>query len=114
VAHNHLFSGLGDNFMAAAKIAKKIGKIDKTLLNDMVSAFAQTALPGENEGFDAKAAEDAARFTIETGLHRKPGTAALALDSFTDTQGRLRMRKLGYRPMRSGSVCSKRWSTVHA
>lgn len=78
--------------MAAAKIAKKIGKIHKTLLNDMVSAFAQTALPGENEGFDAKAAEDAARFTIETGLHRKPGTAAIALDSFTDTRGRLMMR----------------------
>ena len=78
--------------MAAAKIAKKIGKIHKTLLEDMVSALAQTALPGENEGFDAKAAEDAARFTIETGLHRKPGTAALALDSFTDTQGRLMMR----------------------
>jgi len=100
--------------MAAAKIAKKIGKINKTLLNDMVSAFSQTALPGENEDFDAKAAEDAARFTIETGLHRKPGTPAIVLDSFTDTQGRLRMRKLGYRPMRSASVCSRRWSTVHA
>lgn len=78
--------------MAAAKIAKPSGKIDKVLLRDMVAAFAQTALPGENEGFDIKAAEDAARFTIETGLHRKPGAAAIALDSFTDAQGRLMMR----------------------
>jgi len=78
--------------MAAAKIAKNSVKIDKTLLKDMVSAFAETALPGENEGFDAKAAEDAARFAIETGLHRKAGTAAIALDSFTDAHGRLMMR----------------------
>jgi glutamate dehydrogenase len=78
--------------MAAAKVAKITGKIDKSLLKAMVSAFAETALPGENEGFDAKAAEDAARFTIETGLQRKPGTAAIALDSFTDARGRLMMR----------------------
>ena len=78
--------------MAAAKIAKLTGKIDKGLLKSMVSAFAETALPGENEDFDAKAAEDAARFTIETGLHRKPGEASIALDSFTDARGRLMMR----------------------
>ena len=78
--------------MAAAKIAKNTGKIDKILLKDMVCAFAETALPGENEGFDAKAAEDAARFTIETSLYRKAGTAAIALDSFTDAHGRLMMR----------------------
>ena len=78
--------------MAAAKLVKNSGKIDKTLLKDMVSAFAESALPGENEGFDSKAAEDAARFTIETGLHRKAGSAAIALDSFTDAHGRLMMR----------------------
>jgi glutamate dehydrogenase len=92
MAYNHLLAGSGDHFMAAAKIAKPNGKIDKVLLKDMVAAFAQTALPGENEGFDTKAAEDAARFTIETALHRKPGAAAIALDSFTDAQGRLMMR----------------------
>ncbi len=78
--------------MAAAKVVKTNDKIDRTLLKAMVSAFAETALPGENEGFDAKAAEDAARFTIEAGLHRKPGTAAIMLDSFTDARGRLMMR----------------------
>ncbi len=78
--------------MAAAKVAKTNDKVDRTLLKAMVSAFAETALPGENEGFDAKAAEDAARFTIEAGLHRKPGTAAIVLDSFTDARGRLMMR----------------------
>ena len=41
--------------MAAAKIAKTTGKLDKSLLKAMISAFAETALPGENEGFDAKA-----------------------------------------------------------
>ena len=78
--------------MAAAKIAKTTVKIDKSLLKAMVSAFAETALPGDNEGFDAQAAENAARFVIETGLHRKAGTAAIALDSFTDSRGRLMMR----------------------
>lgn len=78
--------------MAAAKIAKTTEKLDKSLLKAMILAFTETALPGENEGFDAKATEDAARFTIQTGLHRKPGGAAIALDSFTDGQGRLMMR----------------------
>jgi glutamate dehydrogenase len=92
MADNQMLAGSGDHFMAAAKIVKNREKIDKTLLQDMVSAFAETALPGENEGFDSKAAEDAARFTIETGLHRKTGSAAIALDSFTDAHGRLMMR----------------------
>ena len=78
--------------MAAANIAKTDGKIDKNLLKAMVSAFAESSLPGENEGFDDKAAEDAARFTIQNGLQRKSGTAAITLDSFTDPRGRLMMR----------------------
>lgn len=78
--------------MAAAKVVKTNDKIERTLLKAMVAAFAETALPGENEGFDAKAAEDAARFTIEAGLHRRLGTTAIVLDSFTDARGRLMMR----------------------
>ena len=78
--------------MAAANIAKTTGKIDKVLLKAMVSAFAETSLPGENEGFDDKAAEEAARFTIANGIQRKSGAAAIALDSFTDARGRLMMR----------------------
>jgi glutamate dehydrogenase len=87
-----MLAGSGDDFMAVAKIAKTTGKLDKSLLKAMISAFAETALPGENQGFNAKATEEAARFIIQTGLHRKAGTAAIALDSFTDAHGRLMMR----------------------
>lgn len=78
--------------MAAAKTAKTTVKIDSSLLKAMVSAFSETALPGENEGLDAEATRQAAEFMIATGLKRKAGTAAIALDSFTDARGRLMMR----------------------
>lgn len=78
--------------MAAAKVAKSSGKIDSALMKAMASAFSDSALPGENEGFDAKACEEAARFTLELAQSRKAGNPAVALDSFTDTQGRLAMR----------------------
>ena len=47
MALNQMLAGSGDDFMAAAKIAKTTGKLDKSLLKAMVSAFAETALPGE-------------------------------------------------------------------
>jgi len=78
--------------MAAAKSAKTTAKIAGSLLKAMVSAFAETALPGENEGLDADSTQQAAQFMIMTGLHRKIGAAAVALDSFTDARGRLMMR----------------------
>jgi glutamate dehydrogenase len=78
--------------MAAAKASKSSNKIDNALLKAMASAFSESALPGENEGFDAKACAEAARFTLELARQRKTGTAAVALDSFTDPQGRLAMR----------------------
>jgi glutamate dehydrogenase len=78
--------------MAVAKTSKSSTKIDNALLKAMASAFLESALPGENEGFDAKACEEAARFTLELAHHRKSGNPAVALDSFTDAQGRLAMR----------------------
>ena len=78
--------------MAAAKTSKTTTKIDNALLKAMASAFADSALPGENEGFDTKACEEAARFTLQLALDRKSGDAVVALDSFTDPQGRLAMR----------------------
>ncbi|HEV7233922.1 MAG TPA: hypothetical protein VGN36_06720, partial [Sphingorhabdus sp.] len=78
--------------MAAAKASLSSAKIDSSLLQAMASAFTESALPGENEGFDAGASEAAARFTLEQALKRKAGTAAVALDSFTDAGGRLAMR----------------------
>ncbi len=62
------------------------------LLQAMANAFTVSALPGENEGFDSDACEQAARFTVEMALQRKSGKPSVALDSFTDTQGRLSMR----------------------
>jgi glutamate dehydrogenase len=78
--------------MAAAKASKPAAKIDSDLMKAMASAFSQSALPGENEGFDAKACEEAARFTLELAHIRKSGNSAVALDSFADAQGRLAMR----------------------
>ena len=78
--------------MAAAKASKSSSKIDSVLMKAMASAFADSALPGENEGFDAKACEEAARFTVELAHQRKAGNPAVALDSFTDPKGRLVMR----------------------
>ncbi len=78
--------------MAAAKASKSPSKIDSALMKAMASAFSESALPGENEGFDAKACEEAARFTVELSHQRKSGIAAVALDSFTDAHGRLAMR----------------------
>ena len=74
--------------MAAAKIAK----IDPSLLKAMAEAFTVSALPGENEGFDAKACNEAARFTLDLAHRRVPGNPLVALDTFADAQGRLAMR----------------------
>jgi glutamate dehydrogenase len=78
--------------MAAVKASKPVKKVDAVLLQAMANAFTISALPGENEGFDSSACEEAARFTLALSLHRKSGKPAVALDSFTDTQGRLAMR----------------------
>ena len=78
--------------MAVATESKTSVKIDKNLMKAMASAFSESALPGENEGFDAKACEEAARFTLKVALSRKSGDPAVALDSFTDARGRLAMR----------------------
>jgi glutamate dehydrogenase len=78
--------------MAAANASNSPVNIDAKLLNAMIDAFTKGALPGENDGFDAKACRDAARFILELSHARKPGQPALALDSFTDNSGRLAMR----------------------
>ncbi len=78
--------------MAAANALKSSSKIDSSLLKAMATAFSQSALPGENEGFDAKASQDAAQFILDLAARRNVGSAALSLDSFTDRDGRLAMR----------------------
>jgi glutamate dehydrogenase len=83
------------NVMAAAKVAKTskaTPQTDPKLLKQMQHIFTAGALPGENEGFDKVACEDAVRFTLNVAATRKSGKAAVALDSFADTRGRLMMR----------------------
>jgi glutamate dehydrogenase len=78
--------------MAAATQLESNAKIDHALMKAMAQAFSDSALPGENEGFDARACDEAARFTLHVAQNRKSGHPALALDSFADAQGRLAMR----------------------
>ena len=82
--------------MAVAKTSKSTSKssvqIESSLLKAMAEAFTVSALPGENDGFDHNACEDAARFTLELSHVRKSGKPAAMLDSFTDARGRLALR----------------------
>ena len=78
--------------MAAAKAVVSPTKIDRSLLKAMTEAFSVGALPGENDGFDVSACAEAARFTLELGQQRRSGNPAVALDTFSDAQGRLAMR----------------------
>jgi glutamate dehydrogenase len=78
--------------MAIAKRSMQSIQPDAALLKAMAQTFALSALPGENEGFDAKACAEAARFMLECANQRKKNKAAIVLDSFTDATGRLIMR----------------------
>lgn len=78
--------------MAHAKKAEAAHGLTSTLEASMRKIFGASALPGENEGFDSEACTQAVRYTLQLAAKRKPGTAAIALDSFSDTAGRLAMR----------------------
>ena len=62
--------------MAAATKSKSNAKIDSSLMKAMASAFSESALPGENEGFDDKACEEAARFTLEVASQPQVGQSS--------------------------------------
>ena len=44
--------------MASAKTSRSPAKINANLLQAMAEVFTISALPGENEGFDAKACDE--------------------------------------------------------
>jgi glutamate dehydrogenase len=67
-------------------------KPDPKLLKIVKRALTAGALPGENDGFDAKACEQAAAYVLQTAMIRKAGKANVAVDSFSDPDGRLSMR----------------------
>ena len=63
--------------MAASNTAKP----NNALVKAMAVAFSNGALPGENDGFDGAAAHEAARFMLQAATSRKPGKAAIVIDS---------------------------------
>jgi glutamate dehydrogenase len=77
--------------MAKAPI-KAPSKADPKLLKPLRSAMAKGALPGENDGFDAKACDQAAMFMLATATSRAPRKPAIAIDSFSTGEGKLAMR----------------------
>ena len=78
--------------MATAKASKPSTAIKSALSKAMRKVFTASALPGENAGFDSKACDEAVAFMLNLAARRKPGTAAIALDSFAQAGGKLIMR----------------------
>ena len=60
--------------------AEHVNLLKKTL----VSAFQDSALPGENIGFDAAACAEAVHFVLDTGMTRIAGRSNLALESISN------------------------------
>ena len=54
--------------------------------------MAAGALPGENDGFDTAACQEAAAYVLANAMQRKAGVANIAVDSFSGTGERLAMR----------------------
>jgi glutamate dehydrogenase len=64
-----------------------VAKPARSAVEALRAVLAEGALPGENEGFDEKAAAAAADFLAQTGATRQPGTAAIALETLGEGQG---------------------------
>lgn len=64
----------------------------KTLKRNLIAAFQDSALPGENIGFDDKACKEAVHFALDTGLHRTGPETNLSLESVTNARGKRRLR----------------------
>jgi len=75
------------------KAAKKAtSTADKKLERKLINAFQESALPGENIGFDDKACKEAVRFALDCGLHRDGTDATLLLESVISAKGRRHLR----------------------
>ena len=58
----------------------------------LVAAFRESALPGENTGFDKKACEEAARYTLLCAQERQGSEASLLLESVSISQNHRHLR----------------------
>lgn len=76
--------------MATAK--PKTASPDSKLLEPLRQAMTSGALPGENDGFDDNASDAAAAFMLAAAMQRAPGKPNIAIDTFSDSSGRLAMR----------------------
>jgi glutamate dehydrogenase len=65
---------------------------DPKLLKPIHAAMTAGALPGESDGFDDKAATEAAAFMLTTAAQRAPAKPNIQIESFSDHQGKLAMR----------------------
>ncbi len=76
-----------------AKAAKTTtSTADKTLEKKLIAAFKESALPGENIGFDNKACKEAVHFVLTGGLYRNSSDAKLQLESVISANGRRHLR----------------------
>ena len=64
----------------------------ESLEKELVAAFRESALPGENIGFDQAACEEAARFTLRCAVERQVGQASLSLESVSGAQNTRHLR----------------------
>ncbi|MEP3226866.1 MAG: NAD-glutamate dehydrogenase domain-containing protein [Parasphingorhabdus sp.] len=82
---------------------------DKKLEKKLISAFQNSALPGENTGFDNKACTEAVRFALACGYRRSGTDASLVLESVVSTQGHRHLRLAIFNddmPFLVDSVCA--------
>jgi glutamate dehydrogenase len=76
-----------------AKAAKTTNsKAGKTLKKNLTIAFQDSALPGEDIGFDAKACKEAVEFALDTGFNRSSSEANLSLESVISANGKRHLR----------------------
>jgi glutamate dehydrogenase len=75
-----------------AKAPPKATKADPKLLKPLRAAMAKGALPGENDGFDAKACDTAAAFMLSAAMERAPKRPNIVIDTFSNGEGKLAMR----------------------
>ncbi len=80
--------------MAKAKFSAVPKKVthDPKLLKALAHAMAAGALPGENDGFDGAACNEAAAFMLGAANKRSADNPNIAIDTFAAGSGRLAMR----------------------
>ncbi|MEW4466276.1 NAD-glutamate dehydrogenase domain-containing protein [Parasphingorhabdus sp. JC815] len=64
----------------------------KKLVQKLVNAFQESALPGESTGLNDKAYIEAVNFVLECGLHREDSQTKLLLESVISAKGRRHLR----------------------